>query len=99
MFVGRYKELGYDDAPSIRDFISDVPYPEKDAAISYIKSAGKSLACGTGVNVDALTGEVVGLENELRSDGEFSWSTVLAYYVEKHNLILPKPFLSKAASR
>ena len=98
MFVGAYREFGYEDGPSIRASLASSPYPERDAVIDYLRGGGRSLACGTGVNVDAITGELASLESEVRTDGEFSWSTFLAHYVEKYNLRLSSEFTERAVA-
>lgn len=95
-FIGGYRELGYEGSPSMRDSVSDAPYPEKDVVLAYIKSGGSPHACGTGVNRDALSGEVFGLANQIRGDGDFSWSTTLAHYVDRYNLRLPDEFVARA---
>lgn len=102
MIIGEYKELypGKDYGfPSIDGFISREPYPEKPAIISYLKSGGDDRAAGTGVNKDVFTGEVFGLEETLRDDGNFQWSDTLAYYVDRYNLRLPDEFVAKAVAK
>lgn len=99
MFIGEFKEFyprkdyGF---PSIASFISDTPHPDKAAVISYLKSGGRGVAASTGVNKDVFTGDVFGLAENLRDDGEFQWSDTLAHYVDKYNLRLPDEFVAKA---
>lgn len=102
MFIGEYKEFypGKDYGfPSIVPHISGGPYPGMPAVISYLKSGGRSVAAGTGVNKDVFTGEVFGLDESIRDDGEFQWSDILAYYVKNYNLRLPAKFVEKAVAK
>lgn len=102
MFIGEYRELypGRDYGfPSIDGFISDAPYPDKPSVVSYLRNGGESVAASTGVNEDVFTGEVFGLAESLRDDGEFQWSDTLAYYVDKYNLRLPDEFTARAVAK
>lgn len=80
-----WKERGYDNAPSIYDFISETPYSEleRSAIIHYLDNFGITTSASTGVGTDLLTGEMISVPYESKNDGEYAWMNTLSYYVKK----------------
>ncbi len=91
-----WKEFGNEGAPSIRSAFEKEPYEEKDAVIRYLK-AGKIKLATFEYFKDAITGEEIA-PLQILTDGEFTWDSSFAYYVEKYNLRLPKVFGEKAVA-
>ena len=99
IYIGKYREFNPGlDYPSIRDFFSDDPYPEKYRIAAYLRNGNDSLLAG-GSNRDVITGEAIPLASIFRNDGVYSWHQSLAYYVEKYNLILPEDFMNHILSK
>ena len=92
ILLGKYDEfasgMGF---PSIKDFISDTPYKNKDIIISYLNH-GLIHMVTTSLFIDIFTGEQTYRALFYMDDGTYSWSSKLPYYVEKYNLRLPKDF-------
>lgn len=83
--------------PSMKDYFADQPYPGKDKVVSYLK-AGKKTYCAVGHATDFYTGERIPGERCGITDGEYTWNSELAYYVEKYNLMLAEDFVNKVLS-
>lgn len=81
--------------PSMKDSFANAPYSGKDKVINYLKN-GKKTYSATSYGRDVFTGEVIPGERCGMTDGEYSWNSSLAYYVEKYNLRLPQAFEMKA---
>ena len=62
--------------------------------IEYLEH-GKVCLTSPGVGIDEITGKQVMQIREIRSDGEYGWSSMLPYYVKKYNMRLPSAFVSK----
>lgn len=45
--------------------------------------------------IDVISGERIAASTYIYTDGEYSWSNALSYYVEKYNLKLPEEFENK----
>ena len=89
-----WKEFGVESAPSITSMFEEKPYPGMDKIVKYLE-AGKPHMAIASRGVDALTGEAVMSFRDVRDDGEYSWSSMLSYYVKKYNMRLPKAFEDK----
>ena len=103
--VGWYKEFVEDFAPdyaaklpSMRDFISDEPIPHKDVIVAYLRT-GELGSVMIGTMRDVFTGELTGISDHDRSDGEYEWDEGLAYYVDRYNLRLPQDFVDHILER
>ena len=91
-FIGDFKEFNpKSNLPSIIESFSTKSYPGKSKIIAYLKRGRPGILC-TEIPHDALTGDVIPLENLVMDDGVFAWPLVLAYYVDKYNVRLPKEF-------
>lgn len=89
-----WKEFGNDAAPSIRSVFQTAPYEGMDKIIEYLKS-GKVGLIAIEKPRDAITGDLLGGSHAILSDGEYSWDSVLPYYVQKYNMRLPEEFENK----
>ena len=91
IFIGYYRELTNGPYPSMKEFFEDKSYKNKEKIVSYLKN-GRSVLASTGILKDVFTDEVIHISEELMTDDVYSWPNVLAYYVDKYNLRLPKEF-------
>lgn len=91
-FIG-YNELnnrkGY---PSMAASFERNPYPNKDKIVRFLKSGGEVECARASRDVDVFSGERIPDEVLVMSAGEFMWSNILSWYVDKYNLRLPKNF-------
>ena len=86
-----YKEYGPEDAPSLSTLFNDGRYENQDRIIDYLKK-GTVTVVATRYDKDVFSGEtILPLQTSCHlTDGEYIWSSDLAYYVEKYNVRLPK---------
>ena len=92
VYIGEFKETSGDGYPSIAELISEMPHPEKQRIVNYLRS-GRKIAAAAGSFKDALTGSVIPTEALVFTDGTYVWQSDLTYYVEKYNLTLPGQFV------
>ena len=92
-----YKEFGDDKARSLTEDFAESSYYGKDKVIKYL-SAGKIKVITTSYGIDCVTGERTGIERAILTDGEYTWSSMLPYYVEKYNYKPPEDFIKKILS-
>ena len=91
------KYIGYEELeaghnyPRLRDNLAALPYPHKDKIIHYLLD-GEIEAAKVSRDRDIFTGKLIPTEVLIMSDGTFLWCNVLAYYIDKYNLRLPKDF-------
>lgn len=99
IFVGKYEEFspnrGY---PSIMSSCEDRPYEGQDRIAKYLKNGTNDMV-RMELPKDVFTGERIPMEYIGMNDGEYTWFNILAYYVEKYNLRLPKEFEDKILAR
>ncbi len=84
--------------PSMKESMNDMPYEGMDRIISYLRSGRKTYAAA-GRATDFFTGELIPGERCGMTDGEYSWVSSLAYYVEKYNVRLDKEFEDKVLNK
>jgi hypothetical protein len=77
--------------PMLKDSISKEAYPNKREILRFLKNGEVDIARASKAK-DIFSGEIIPAEVLVMHDGNFYWSTTLAYYVEKYNLRLPKDF-------
>ena len=93
-----YDEFGKGmNLPSMRDSFEEKPYKGQNKIVAYLKNGKKTFA-RTEVATDKFTEEKIPMESCGMTDGEYSWISTLAYYVEKYNLRLSKEFEDKVLS-
>lgn len=95
IFIGKYKEMNKShDFPSIREFFEDMPYEGQEKVARYLEN-GTIDMCRMEIPKDVITGENIPMEKLGMNDGEYTWFNILAYYVRKYNLRLPREFEEK----
>ena len=99
IYIGAFRETtSRESDPSIVGCLTDVEHPFKARILSYL-THGHLLFAGGGLLDDVVKPTGAGfLFNQSRTDGTYSWSDSLAYYVERYNLILPREFVEHMAS-
>lgn len=94
--VGGFRENGFSDChdlPSIADLVGEVPQPNEDRAVAYLRSA-PGIGGRSGVRCDVLdpsSRKPMGVS--IHSDGVYTWDDSLPYYVEKYHFHLPDHLL------
>lgn len=97
--LNQYEEFGSGMGfPSMRDYFQSDKYENQGKIVSYLKT-GKPVMVQTSMARDVFTGAPLGTEKVFVNDGEYAWSTDLAYYVEKYNLLLPDAFMKHALKK
>ena len=90
-----YKEFGPGMSfPSMRDSFAKEPYKGMEEIAKYLEG-GKPTFAQAHIPKDFFTGEIIPVESTGMTDGEFSWMSVLPYYVRKYYLRLPADFEKK----
>lgn len=84
-------KMGY---PSIKNSFCSKPYEGQEAVANYLKM-GKVILAAPSVSKDAFTGDIISGGMYIMTDGEYSWPSELAYYVEKYNMRLEPEFEKK----
>ena len=92
-FIGQYKEFNPNkDYPSVTNYFSETPYEGKGKIVSFLKLSGKpGLLCAS-IPHDVVTGKTIPISNYIMDGEKYSWPLILAYYVDKYNMRLPKEF-------
>lgn len=85
-----FSEFGVPYADSVKKYFSDSPMEHKKEIVSYMKNCGTE-KCVCGIAKDAVDGTKIGTR-KIFSDGTYSWTNDLTYYVEKYNLQLGDDF-------
>ena len=92
IILGKYDEfapnMGF---PSIKDYLHEESYDSKKAVLGYLRSGTVHMVTASKM-VDIFTGETINEEVVFMDDGKYSWSSKLAYYVDRYNLKLPQDF-------
>ena len=92
--VGFFRELdhGLPHGSSLRGSMRDVPQPDEDKVISYLKNGVLFIFC-PGVVSDVISGsrQVICAPHVL-TDGAWAWPNDLSFYVEKYHVALPPEF-------
>ncbi len=85
-----FKEFGATNAPSISTLFAAEKYEHQQEIIDYLEN-GKISLVAPGLEIDEYTGETIIPKHTkaILTDGVYSWSGSLSYYVEKYNARLP----------
>lgn len=75
----------------MRDSFEVEEYPNKKRIVEFLRNGTVDLAKGSRLK-DVFDGEVIPDEVLIMSDGRYAWTNIIAWYVEKYNLRLPKDF-------
>jgi hypothetical protein len=86
--VGRYLELGFEDAPSLQRLVRTGSETNREKAVAYLK-AGKTLILTPSLLRDVFDRTRTPGSRSILTDGTFAWSAGLAYYVEQYWLPVP----------
>lgn len=98
-YLGKFEELSPSNGyPSMRESFETAPYEGEKVIANYLKHGHKGIV-QIGVPKDVFTGETIRMEKIVMDDGEYIWPNVLAYYVEKYHLRLPKDFEDKVLKK
>jgi hypothetical protein len=89
-----WKEFNPSAGRSMKEDFSEESSPLASRIIAYLDS-GEVILASPSRSVDVFSGEMIGHTKCIRTDGTFSWSDSLSYYVRKYNLRLPAEFLDK----
>jgi hypothetical protein len=93
MFIelGRVKQSAHQD--SILENVAESPLPDADQVVAYLKG-GHVLIDFMDVSDDVFdrSRQIMGGPSTL-TDGDWIWRDDLAYYVARHNVIVPAEFL------
>ena len=93
-----WKEFNPTAERSMRDDFQDKPSPLKEKIIAYLNH-GKIVSAAPGRAADVFFGKSINQTLCILTDGEFSWSNTLGYYVEEYNLQIPKELEDKILNR
>lgn len=89
--------IGYEELnpgrnfPRLKDSLEAKAYPNKKAVVEFLQNGTVDLARHS-LAKDVFNGERIPNEVLVMHDGDFYWSNVLAWYVDKYNLRLPEKF-------
>jgi hypothetical protein len=86
--VGRYRELGFEDAPSLEPLVRTGSEANRDRAVAYLK-AGKTLILTPSALTDIFDQTRTPGSRSILTDGTFAWSAGLAYYIKQYGLPVP----------
>lgn len=89
-----WKEFNLLAEKSMKDDFSPVPSPFCNKIITYLNN-GEIVLASTASAVDVFSGERINQTNCILTDGEYSWSNSLGYYIQKYNLQIPKELENK----
>jgi hypothetical protein len=86
--VGRYRELGFHDAPSLQPLVRTGTEVHREKAVAYLK-AGKTLILTPQLLRDVFDQSRTPGSRSILTDGTFAWPAALAYYVERYRIPVP----------
>lgn len=86
------------DLPKLADSIESGPYPHKEEIIRYLLN-GEVYFISLSLPKDVFTGERIPMSDRVMQDGDYYWPILLAWYVEKYNVRLPREFEEHILSR
>lgn len=89
-----WKEFNPSAEKSMKDDFSLAPSPYCSKIIDYLNLGELKLASSASA-MDVFTGERINQTNCILTDGEYSWSNSLNYYIQKYNLQIPKELENK----
>ncbi len=90
-----YDEFGPGmDLESMKKHFEAAPYQGQEKIVFYLDNGTKTYTRASRGR-DVFTGEVIKGSYTGMTDGEYSWTSVLSYYVKNYNLRLPKELEDK----
>ncbi len=91
MFISYNELIPKKEYPCMMENLEPQRYENQDKIVSFLRS-GEVLFAKQGHEKDIFTGERLKEDKVVMNSGEYSWSSVLAYYFDKYNLKLPSAF-------
>ncbi len=92
--MARWKEFNPKTERSMMDDFEEKQSPYIGKILDYL-SKGKVTRVSSSVAIDVFTGAVIEQESYIMTDGEYSWSSSLGYYIRKYYLRIPQDFERK----
>lgn len=92
--MAEWKEFNPLAERSMKDDCADAPSPFCQKILAYLNN-GKLILASPSSAVDVFSRERIDQTNCILTDGEYSWSNSLGYYIQKYNLQIPKEFENK----
>lgn len=96
--VGCFRELGYEDGPSLVEARGKRTSNHRHEVVAYLK-AGRLLVMSPGIVRDYFDRGSVAGTRSIRTDGTFAWPDSLAFYVERYAIELPADFEQHMAAQ
>lgn len=92
--MSKWKEFNPLSDCSMKDDFSKTPSPFNQKIVAYLNN-GELVLASPSVVYDVFSGEKIAQTNCILTDGEFSWTNSLGYYVQEYNLQIPKELEDK----
>ncbi len=92
--MAMWKEFNPMAKKSMKDDFEVSPSPFCNKILAYLNNGEIKLASPSSA-VDVFSGERINQTNCILTDGEYSWSNSLGYYIQKYNLRIPKELEDK----
>ena len=89
-----WKEFNPHAEKSMKDDFGITPSPFQEKILNYLKN-GEVIMAAPSRAIDVFSDESINQTNSILTDGEYSWSGSLSYYVQTYNLKLPAEFENK----
>ena len=77
--------------PKMTDSMESGPYSHKEEIIQYLLNGNVEFVRVSRAK-DVFTGEYIPREVRVMRDGDYCWPNLLAWYVDKYNVRLPREF-------
>ena len=90
----KWKEFNPLSKRSMREDFCNSPSPYAEKIVAYLDNGELVLASPSNAT-DIFSGEKLNQTSCILTDGEYSWSNSLSYYVQKYNLRIPKELEEK----
>ena len=92
--MANWKEFNPLSKRSIKEDFYKNPSPIQEKIISYLDN-GEIILASPSKQIDVVSGKEINQTNYILTDGEYSWSSSLKYYILKYNLHVPTEFEEK----
>lgn len=89
-----WKEFNPYAEKSMQDDFSKTVSPYISKIITYLNN-GEIILVSPSCSTDVFSGERIDKTKCILTDGEYSWSNSLSYYIQKYNLQIPKELENK----
>jgi len=92
--MSTWKEFNPSARKSMKEDFDAYASPFSNKLLAYLDK-GEVILSSPGSAIDVFSGERINQTNSILTDGEYSWSSSLGYYIRKYNLHIPKEFEDK----